>query len=254
MREPEEFLYDRYLMPTFFVDSDSPDIIDYATAVCTGLMDDRQKAIALFYAIRDDIRYDLFGFEVNLNYMKAGYILKKQSGYCVSKALVLAAASRVVGIPSRLGFADVINHQNPGKLHELMRTNIFAYHGFAELFIEGRWVKATPSLDSDLCEKMGYITPEFDGIRDTVYPAVNRKGERHMEYVSFYGSYPDLPILDLVASVETYYPHFFGGKSISVRALAASQGLRYEDVVRYADMTPVPHESPREEYSFRKAG
>lgn len=244
---------DRYLKPTFFVDSDSPEIVDYARSACRGVTGDKQKAIALFYAVRDDIRYDLFGFEVNLNYMKASYILKKQSGYCVSKALVLGAAARSQGIPARLGFADVINHLNPGKLHEMMRTNIFAYHGFAELFIEGRWVKATPSLDSTLCEKMGYVKPEFDGVHDTIYPDRNLKGEQHMEYLRFYGSYPDLPIDDLIKSVETHYPHFFNGKSISAAMLAKIQQLDYDHVVQYKQMIPVPPETPRDFYYFRKA-
>lgn len=244
---------DLYLKPTFFVDSDAPEIVDYAQKTCKDVTGDRQKAIALFYAVRDDIRYDLFGFEVNLNYMKASYILKKQSGYCVSKALVLAATARAAGIPSRLGFADVINHLNPGKLHEMMRTNIFAYHGFAELFIDGRWIKATPSLDSRLCEKMGYVKPEFDGIHDTVYPEKNLDGDRHMEYVRFYGSYPDLPIEDLIKSVETYYPHFFNGKRITARMLAKVQNLDYDNVVLYQNMLPVPPETPREHYFFKKA-
>lgn len=244
---------DEFLKSTFFIDSDSHEIMEYARSVCQGITDARQKAIALFYAVRDDIRYDIFGFEVHLNYMKASYILQKQSGYCVSKALVLAAAARAEGIPSRLGFADVINHLSPGKLHEMMRTNIFAYHGFAELFIDGRWVKATPSLDAGLCEKMGYVKPEFDGIRDTVYPEKNLKGERHMEYVKFYGSYPDLPIEDLIRSVETHYPHFFNGMSISARKLALSQKLDYNHVVPYSNMPPVPPETPREDYFFRKA-
>lgn len=244
---------DRYLTPTFFVDSDSREIREYAGSVCNGGMDDKEKAIALFYAVRDDIRYDLFGFEVNLNYMKASYILKKQSGYCVSKALVLAASARAVGIPARLGFADVTNHLNPVKLHELMRTNVFAYHGFAELFISGRWVKATPSLDSGLCEKMGYEKPEFDGVRDTTYPAYNLKGEPHMEYIRYYGSYPDLPIEDLIASVEKYYPHFFNGKKVTARKLARAQNLDYDKVLSYNDMVPIPPESPRDDYYFRKA-
>lgn len=253
MSESDDMRGDRYLKPTFFVDSDSREIMDYAQSVCHESMSDKEKAIALFYAVRDDIRYDLFGFEVNLHYMKASYILKKQSGYCVSKALVLSASARAMGIPARLGFADVINHLNPGKMHELMKTNIFAYHGFAELYIEGRWVKATPSLDSRLCEKMGYQKPEFDGVSDTIYPAWNLKGEKHMEYVRYYGSYEDLPIEALVASVETYYPHFFNGKRVIIRELAKTQGLDYNSVVSYPDMVPVPHEAPRDEYEFLKA-
>lgn len=241
---------DRYLQPTFFVDSDSESIRNYAETACRNAKSVKEKAIALFYAVRDDIRYDLFGFEIKLNYMKASYILQKGSGYCVSKALVLAAAARAVGVPSRLGFANVINYLNPESLSGLLRTNVFAFHGFAELYIDGRWVKATPSLDSALCEKMGYVKPEFDGVHDTVYPERNLAGEPHMEYVHFYGSYPDLPIEDLVRSVETYYPHFFSGKKIDVRDYASAQGLAYEIVVPYPSMVPVPPETSRSLYDM----
>lgn len=230
-----------YLKPTFFIDSDSVEIVDYARNACRGAYTDREKAISLFYAVRDDIKYDLFGYEINPLYMKASNILKKASGYCVSKGLVLASAARVVGIPARMGFADVINHLNPGKIHELLQTNVFAFHGFAELYINGKWVKATPSFDRGLCEKSGYYIPEFDGIHDTTYPAFNKKGEKHMEYVHYYGSFPDLPAHALLDSVKKHYPHFFSGDSdVNVENLVRDAGLDLKDVVPNKNLLCIP--------------
>ena len=52
---------------------------------------------------------------------------------------VLAAAARVLGVPARLGFADVRNHLTSPRLREMMNTDVFAYHGYTELLIDGRW-------------------------------------------------------------------------------------------------------------------
>lgn len=229
--------FELFLKPTFFLDFDTVEISDYAQEAIRGAYTDREKAISLFYAVRDDIKYDLFGYEINPMYMKASNILKKGTGYCVSKGLVLAACARSVGIPARMGFADVINHLNPGKINELLQTNVFAFHGFAELYINGRWVKATPSFDRGLCEKFGYYTLEFDGIHDTPYPAFNKKGEKHMEYVYQYGSFSDLPVYELLDSVKKYYPHFFeGGADVTIETLIRDAGLDLREVVPEKDL------------------
>ncbi|WP_300670713.1 transglutaminase family protein [Desulfoluna sp.] len=239
MTETEEF--SMYLKSTFFIDFDSIEIAEYAQEACRGAYTAREKAISLFYAVRDDIKYDLFGYEINPLYMKASNILKKASGYCVSKGLVLCAAARSVGIPARMGFADLINHQNPGKIDELLQTNIFAFHGFAELYLEGKWVRATPSFDRGLCEKLGYFTPEFDGIHDSTYPEFNLKGEKHMEYVHYYGSFPDLPVYDLLDSVKKHYPHFFAvGAEVTVDSLIRDAGLNLPDVVPERHLLCIP--------------
>jgi len=239
MTESEEFAL--YLKSTFFIDSNTVEIADYANEACRGAYTDREKAIRLFYAVRDDIKYDLFGYEINPQYMKASNILKKGSGYCVSKGLVLAAAVRAVGIPARMGFADVINHLNPGKIDELLQTNVFAFHGFAELYLDGTWVKATPSFDRGLCEKLGYYIPEFDGIHDTTYPAYNKKGEKHMEYVYYYGSFPDLPVYNLLDSVKKYYPHFFAADmDVTVDSLVREAGLDILEVAPERNLLCIP--------------
>lgn len=222
---------DVYLEPTFFIDSDSPEIIEYAKLACGDAETNMNKAIRLFYAVRDDIRYDVFGFEISPSYLKASYILKKSSGYCVSKAIVLASVARAVGIPSRLGFADVVNHLNPGKLQEFLQTDIFAFHGFTELYLNEKWVRATPSFDYHLCKKNGYFVPEFNGIDDTKYPAFDINGTRHMEYVAYHGSYSDLPVEEFLNSVTKHYPHFFP-QGITAKSIIEDAGLKYTDVIR----------------------
>jgi hypothetical protein len=45
-----------YLEPTYFIDSNSPTIIGYETTTCHGKDTDIDRAIALYYGVRDDAR------------------------------------------------------------------------------------------------------------------------------------------------------------------------------------------------------
>ncbi len=118
-------------------------------------------------------------------------LLAKGYGFCITKAVLLAAGARVWGIPSRLGFADVRNHLTSERLRWAMGTDLFIWHGFVELFLEGRWVKATPAFDRFLCEKVGVAPLAFDGTRDSVFQAADVEGNRFMEYVKDRGHYSD---------------------------------------------------------------
>jgi len=55
-------------------------------------------------------------------------------------------------------------------------TNLFTHHGYDELYIEGRWVKATPTMDLKMCQEEGIIPVEFDGknYRPTSYKTKER--------------------------------------------------------------------------------
>jgi hypothetical protein len=105
-----------------------------------------------------------------------------------------------------LGFADVMNHLNTARLRESMGTDLFVYHGFAELLIEGRWVKATPAFNKSLCERFGVPALEFDGLSDAVFQPYDSKGNQYMEYVRDHGHFVDLPLERLRAAFEEAYP------------------------------------------------
>jgi transglutaminase-like putative cysteine protease len=127
-------------------------------------------------------------------------------GYCVAKAVVLAAAARATGIPARLGFADVRNHLATERLRRMMGTDIFYYHGFTELHLEGKWVKATPAFNIELCHKFGVLPLEFDGRSDSIFHPFDASHRRHMEYVNDRGSRVDLPFDELREAMARYYP------------------------------------------------
>jgi transglutaminase-like putative cysteine protease len=199
----------RYLRPTYAIDSDAPSIIAFAKRAVGDAKDAIEKAVKLYYAVRDDIRYDPYNIDLTRAGLRASVILERGFGYCVAKAVVLVAAARASGIPARLGFADVRNHLTTERLKRMMKTDIFAWHGFSELFLDGCWIKATPTFDIKLCERFGVKPLDFDGRRDALFHEFDSKGNRHMEYVRYHGSFADLPYDIILANFKKYYPAFF---------------------------------------------
>lgn len=198
-----------YLQATEFLDYQHPEVAAFALACAGEIETPLDKAVALYYAVRDQIRYDPYDLRHSRQAMRASSVLAKGSGYCVAKAVLLAALARQQKIPSRLGFADVTNHLSTTRLREKMGTDLFVFHGYVEMWLNQRWVKATPAFNLSLCEKFSVLPLEFDGINDSIFHPFDKEGRRHMEYVRERGSYADLPF-DLMFSVYgSTYPHFF---------------------------------------------
>jgi transglutaminase-like putative cysteine protease len=198
-----------YLQPTHYIDSDSLSVIEFAGRSVGRAETAVEKAVKLYYAVRDGIRYDPYNIEFTPQGLRASTILARGFGYCVAKAMVLVAAARASGIPARLGFADVRNHLTTERLKSMMQTDIFAWHGFSELFLDGCWIKATPTFNIKLCERFGVKPLDFDGRRDALFHEFDSKGNRHMEYVCYHGSFADLPYDTILANFKKYYPAYF---------------------------------------------
>ena len=196
-----------YLKPTVFIDSNSPVIIEYSDNICKTIKSDIDKAIGLYYAVRDEITYNPYDIDFSENGMKASSTLEKKSGFCITKAILLSAAARAQKIPARLGFADVKNHMITKKLRDLMETDIFLYHGYAELFLDGKWIKATPAFNKSLCEKFNIQPLDFDGRNDSIFHAADNSGNKHMEYIKYHGHYHDLPMDEIYQAYCRYYPN-----------------------------------------------
>lgn len=195
-----------YLAPTWFLDSDDAGIAAYARAAVDGATGDVARAIGLYYAVRDDIRYDPYGFDTSRAGFRASTCLAAGRGFCITKAALLAACARAVGLPARLGYGDVRNHLATAKLLDTMGTDLFVYHGYTELLVEGRWVKATPAFNRELCARFGVRTLEFDGRTDSLFHAYDESGRKHMEYVRRRGHYADLPYDEIMAAWRAHYP------------------------------------------------
>lgn len=193
------------LAPGRFVDSDHPAIIAYARAKA-GAGDARARAVALYDAVRDEIRYDPYRVDLDEEGLKASRSLALGYGFCITKAALLAAVLRAIGIPARLGFADVKNHLTSARLRATMQTDVFVFHGYTEMFLDGRWVKATPAFNRSLCEKAGILPLDFDGRTDSVFHPFDASGRRHMEYIRARGTFSDVPRAEILAAFAEAYP------------------------------------------------
>jgi transglutaminase-like putative cysteine protease len=193
------------LRPTFYIDSDHPHVIRFAKDAAGSETTETRKTIALFYAVRDGIRYDPYRVDLSPEAMRASAALDRGYGFCVPKAVLLAAAGRAEGIPSRLGFADVRNHMTTGRLMQLMQTDVFVFHGYTEFLLEGSWVKVTPAFNATLCERFDVEPLEFDGRSDALLQQSDRNGNQYMEYLRDRGHFDDLPLEDLRRAFEEWY-------------------------------------------------
>ncbi len=195
-----------FLRPTPFLDSDHPKVRALAEREA-GSGSDLERAVRLYYAVRDGVRYDPYAMALRPEEYRASRVAEMPAAYCTQKAVLLAATARSIGIPAALGFADVRNHLTTPKLDRLMGGNdLFVWHGYTDLFLEGRWVKATPAFNLALCERFGVLPLEFDGRTDSVFQEFDRRQRRHMEYVRARGRFADLPLAEILAEFTREYP------------------------------------------------
>jgi transglutaminase-like putative cysteine protease len=199
------------LAATALIDSDHPDIVAFARQHAQG-QDDRERAVALYLAVRDGIRYDPYRIDLSPAGMRASTVLHQGHGWCVPKAALLAATCRAAGLPARIGFADVRNHLSTERLRQTMKTDLFIWHGYTDIWLDGRWLKATPAFNIELCERFGLLPLTFDGHADSIYHPYDRAGNRHMEYVRQHGAFDDMPLERIVQDFQRVYGTWMGGQ------------------------------------------
>jgi len=196
----------KYLVPTAIIDSDHKRIIQFTDAVLANAKDEPvEKAVKLYYAVRDGIWYDPYHPFYLPEHYRASNVLEGGRGFCVSKASLLCALGRASGIPSRVGFATVRNHLATRQLIEMMGCDLFVYHGYMEFYLEGKWVKATPAFNIELCKKHKVKPLEFNGREDSIFHAYNLENKQHMEYMADHGTYADIPVDVIVDEWERAY-------------------------------------------------
>jgi len=198
-----------FLKPGRYIDSDNPAVVAFARKNSSGNTE-RERAVALYYATRDGIRYNPFlDFSKEDSY-RGSHCITTGEGFCIGKAALLAACARADGIPARVGFADVKNHLTTPALRERMGTDLFVYHGYAELLLEGKWVKATPAFNIELCRRFKVKPLEFDGREDSIFHPFDEQERRHMEYLRDRGSHADVPVAEIMREFREVYPVLYG--------------------------------------------
>ncbi|MEE4114163.1 MAG: transglutaminase-like domain-containing protein [Desulfobacteraceae bacterium] len=214
-----------YLQPTAIMDSRHPAVQAFARkAIPLCRTDPVERAVSLFYAVRDQIRYDPYMPFYRPEHYRASTTLASGRGFCVGKAALLCTLGRAVNIPSRLGFADLRNHLAPQPLLETLGADLFVYHGYTEFWLHGRWVKATPAFNAELFWRQGAPPVAFDGCHDAVLPAQTDDGSPFIEYLQDHGYRADVPVAEIVAAWRRTY----GNERVDgwIAAFEAGGGMR----------------------------
>jgi transglutaminase-like putative cysteine protease len=216
----------KYLLPTSIIDSDHRAIRDFAAEVVQGRRDPVEKAVKLYYSVRDGIRYDPYSPFYLPEHYRASIVLRNRRGYCVCKASLLCALGRACGIPTRIGFANVRNHLATRQLLEMMGTDLFVYHGYTEFLLEDKWVIATPAFNKELCSLHRVVPLEFNGRENSIFQAYTLENKKFMEYVEYLGTYADIPVDTILRAWEDAYGKEKVGQWIEALEQSAGKVLR----------------------------
>ncbi len=195
-----------YLEPSAGVDSDAPAVKNLAERLTRSACSPREAAVLLFNHVRDTIRYIPYTPFMQIENYTGSTTLERGYGFCTQKSALLIALSRSVGIPARFHFADLKNHNLPGRMGWVLGSDMMIYHTYMEFHLDGRWLKATPSFEKALCEKMGWRLVAFDGTDDAILHHRDLAGAVHIEYVKDRGTDHRIPLADIL---ETWY-HEYG--------------------------------------------
>jgi len=201
---------EEYLQPTEFLDFDRRSVREFAGRNSAGANSDREKAVALYTAVRDGFQYNPYLIDLRREGLRASDLLTRTRGYCVEKAVLLAASLRAVGVPSRLSFYIVRNHIATEKLERALKKNYLVFHGAAEVFLNDKWLKTTPAFNAGLCKYLGVAPLDFDGTSDSIFQQYDEQGNVFMTYLHDYGAFADLPYDLYLEELGKHYPHIFG--------------------------------------------
>ncbi len=200
---------EEYLQPTEFLNFDDESVREFAGRNSVGAASEKEKAVKLYYAVRDGFQYNPNILDLRRDGLKASDLLKRNRGYCVEKAVLLAASARSVGVPSRLSFYIVKNHIATDKLEKLLKKDYLVFHGAAELFLDNKWLKTTPAFNKNLCKYLNVEPLDFDGKSDSIFQEFDKSGNVFMKYLHDYGAFGDLPYELYLSELKKHYPHIF---------------------------------------------
>ncbi len=226
---------EKYLTPADIIDSDNDTVIDYMTRIIgSEKLSYTEKAIKLYLRVRDDIRYNPYLPFYKPEHYRSSNVIKSGEGFCIGKAGLLCAVARAAGIPSRVGFATVRNHLSTKQLHDYMGSDTISWHGYTELWLNEKWVKATPAFNKELCILHKVLPLEFDGTHDSIFQEYNSDQARFMEYVAYHGEFFDIPVnLILKSWEESYGKQRVDGWKVTIEKKDKHGGLDFmkEDII-----------------------
>ena len=125
---PPSPLESESLAPTRIIDSDHPSVREFAAARTAGATTPVERAVRLYYAVRDGFRYDPYHFDMSEAGLKASQVVESGRGFCVPKATLLAEAARVLhGFIAPTLFLLILLHVGAAFYHQLaLKDNLLS--------------------------------------------------------------------------------------------------------------------------------
>ena len=197
----------KYLCPTSILEINHQSTQEFIVDIDQSLSK-KEQAIMVYNKVRDSFIYDPYHLDLRPNGLKSSNILAKKRAWCVEKSIVMATALRALGIPTKLGYGIVVNHIGVDKLTALLRREEIVFHGYVSVYLNEKWIKATPAFDRGICRIAGVDPLDWDGETDALLQAYQGDKE-FMEYTHFYGEFDDVPVELMNAEMKKYYPHLF---------------------------------------------
>lgn len=168
----------------------------------------KEQAIMMYNKVRDYFIYDPYHLDLRHEGLRSSVILRKRRAWCVEKSIVMATALRALNIPTKLGYGIVVNHIGVDRLTKILKRKEIVFHGYVSVYLNDKWVKATPAFDYGVCRLSGVEPLEWDGENDALLQAYQGDKE-FMEYTHFYGEFNDVPVSLMNEEMKKYYPHLF---------------------------------------------
>jgi len=203
-----------YLKESFFFDYTHESIKHIVKDLINVKISKKEKALKLYYIVRDGWRYNPSRISFVAEDLKASVIAKKEEGHCIDKSIIYISCLRALNIPARIGMAKIKNHIGTEKLEEKFGTNILTPHGYVEVFLNNKWIKATPAFNKELCAYYNVSALDFDGENDSIFQEYSKSNEKFMEYIEDYGTFEDFPVEFVKRNMRQYYPSIFDDDSV----------------------------------------
>lgn len=130
---------DKYLKETRMLDFSHPEIVTLVDRKGWKLLGEAEKAKQIYLFCKNDIP---FGYNADTDDMPASAVLKEGIGHCNSKATLLMALLRAVGVPCRIHGFTIYKELQKGAMgmipYALAPAEIL--HSWVEVYINKQWI------------------------------------------------------------------------------------------------------------------
>lgn len=166
-------------------------------------LDERAIAVKLYYAVRDQITYEVFDTNISKTGLRASQIVKERRGFCLHKALLYAAVCRSQGLACRLIASRVTNHIATPELRDLVGGDMFL-HWCNEVKVGDVWLQVSPVFNRLMCKLYGIEPLEFDGYSSAIHQPFS--DGLSMKYLDTPMVFNNPSYSELIELVSTHHP------------------------------------------------